>query len=106
MLPMAGATARWGDAKMLERFVQVLVACVFWLAVGAPALADGLTGTYVAKGPTGAVLIQIVETKGGGLTGRYEHVVLLPTGELSRMNASITGASDGYTVSAVFRPRL
>jgi hypothetical protein len=74
-----------------------------WAVLGligmvSPAQADGISGTYVGQSPGRAYLVQIVETPGGQLTGRYEQTVLQPTGQLDRMNASITGASDGQTV--------
>ena len=70
----------------------------------APALADGLSGTYVGKGGNGAFLVQIVETGDGHLTGRYEQVVLQPDGKLDDMNAAITGAADGKTVVVTIKP--
>ena len=72
----------------------------------APASADGLSGTYVGKGNNGAFLIQIVETADGHLTGRYEQVVLQPTGGIDDMNAAITGAADGQTVVVTIKPSV
>jgi len=82
-----------------------------WFVAGllatTPAYADGISGTYVGKGSNGAFLIQIVETTGGQLTGRYEQTVLGPSGKLEQMIASITGASDGQTVVVTIkRPEL
>jgi hypothetical protein len=68
------------------------------IGVISPAQADGISGTYVGQSPGRAYLVQIVETAGGQLTGRYEQTVLQATGQLDRMNASITGASDGRTI--------
>lgn len=81
-----------------------------WIILGglmtpaALALADGLSGTYVGKGSNGAFLVQVVETADGHLTGRYEQVVLQPTGEIDDMNATITGAADGQTVVVTIKP--
>ena len=70
-----------------------------WIAVVVPASADGASGTYVGQGPYSAILMQIVETAGGQLTGRYEQTVLQPSGQLGQSNASVTGASDGRPLS-------
>jgi len=69
-----------------------------------PAYADGISGTYVAKGSNSAFLVQIVETAGGQLTGRYEQTVLEPNGTVKQLIASITGASDGHTVVVTIKP--
>ena len=69
-----------------------------WIAVVVPAYADGASGTYVGQGSNSAFLMQIVETAGGQLTGRYEQTVLQPSGQLDQRNASVTGASDGHTI--------
>lgn len=74
------------------------------IVLAAPALADGLSGTYVGKGSNGAFLIQIVETPDGHLTGRYEQVVLQSNGKIEDMNATITGAADGQTVVVTIKP--
>lgn len=71
-----------------------------------PASATGLSGTYVGKSNNDAFLVQIVEAPDGQLTGRYEQVVLQPTGEIDDMNASITGASDGQTVVVTIKPSV
>ncbi len=70
----------------------------------APASAEDLSGTYVGKANNGAVLVQLVETGDGHLTGRYEQVLLQPSGKIDDMNAVITGAVDGRTVVATIKP--
>jgi hypothetical protein len=74
------------------------------LVAATPAYADGISGTYVGKGSSSAFLVEIVETAGGQLTGRYEQTVLQPTGKLDQMIASIAGASDGQTVVVTIKP--
>ena len=74
------------------------------LAAISPAHADGISGTYVGKGPNSVSLVQVVETAGGQLAGRYEQTVLQPSGKLDQMIASITGASDGQTVVVTIKP--
>jgi hypothetical protein len=69
-----------------------------------PAHADGISGTYVGKGPNSAFLVQLVQTSDGHLTGRYEQVVLQASGKIERMNAAVTGASDASTVVVTIRP--
>lgn len=83
---------------------------LFWLILfvlivtGTSALANGISGTYVGKGDNIAVLIQIVQTNDGNLTGRYEQVVLQPNGKIDDMNAAIVGATDGQTVAVTINP--
>lgn len=74
------------------------------MVTGTPALADGISGTYVGKGDNSAFLVQIVQADDGHLTGRYEQVVLQPDGKIEDMNAAITGATDGKTVAATIKP--
>jgi hypothetical protein len=62
------------------------------------AAADDISGAYVGKGSNSAFLVQIVETKDGQLTGRYEEVVLQPTGKIDDNNAIVAGAVSGQTV--------
>ena len=58
----------------------------------------------MGKAPDIAFLVQMVETAGGRLTGRYEQTVLEPSGQLKQLIASITGASDGHTVVVTIKP--
>ena len=74
------------------------------LLAATPAYADGISGTYVGKGSNSAFLVEIVETAGGQLTGRYEQTVLQSSGKLDQMIASITGASDGQTIVVTIKP--
>jgi hypothetical protein len=74
------------------------------VAIINPAMAEGISGTYVGAGSNSAFLIQLVETTGGQLTGRYEQTVRQPDGNLDQMNASIVGASDGRTVVLTIKP--
>ena len=73
-----------------------------WLALcllaASPAYAGGVSGTYVGQVSNGVSLLQIVETAGGQLTGRYEQTLLQAGGKLDQLSASITGAVDGQTV--------
>jgi hypothetical protein len=74
-----------------------------WLILGlvaaGPACADDISGTYVGSGAKGAFLIQIVETAGGQLTGRYEQTLLEPSGgKLDQTTFSMTGASNKQTI--------
>jgi len=50
--------------RMVIHFAFLLVLCGI-----TPAWAD-MSGTYIGKGPTLAVMVQIVETGGGNFTGR------------------------------------
>jgi hypothetical protein len=69
------------------------------------ALAQNISGTYVAKGPNSAILIQVVETENGSLSGRFEQIVLpVGTDKLQSMNATITGAVNNQTVVLTIKP--
>jgi hypothetical protein len=74
------------------------------LATASSALANDLSGTWVAKGAALAVMIQIVETDGGNVTGRYAQVALQSDGKLTQMDAAITGATDGQTAILTIKP--
>jgi len=78
-----------------QRFLLILV-CGLVMPITS-ASAEGLSGTYVGKAGNGAFLLQLVETGDGHLTGRYEQVLLQPSGE-------ITGAVDGQTVVVTIKP--
>jgi hypothetical protein len=77
---------------------------IMGLVLAGPAHAGGISGTYVGNGSNSAFFVQIVETAGGQLTGRYEQTVLTPDGKLNQLIASITGASDGQTVVVTIKP--
>jgi hypothetical protein len=62
-----------------------------------------MSGTYVGKGPTLAVMVQIVETSGTNFTGRYEQVALKPDGQIEDTNATISGTRSGETVVATIK---
>lgn len=75
------------------------------VAMADPALADsGISGAYVARAVNASVFIELVETDRGHLAGRYEQVVILPSGKLDDMNASITGAINGTSVTVAIKP--
>lgn len=62
-----------------------------------------MSGTYIGKGPSLAVMVQIVETGGGSFTGRYEQVALKPDGQIEDTNATISGSRSGETVVATLK---
>lgn len=89
---------------MIRPFLGVGVLVAVLAALSPAASADDLSGTWVAKGPQIAVLIQIVATDGGNLSGRYEQVVLQADGSLARMDATVTGSTDGHTIVLTIKP--
>lgn len=91
------------DEQMKHNILRWMSLCGL-VALSTPVSADGLSGTYVGKASNGAFLVQIVETAGGHLTGRYEQVVVQPDGKIDDMNATITGAADGQTVVVTIKP--
>lgn len=82
---------------MISRYFSVFVLSVA-VAVAGPVAADELSGTFVGSGGNGAYLIDMVRLADGSITGRYEQVILQPSGQLADTNAAVTGASDGQTV--------
>lgn len=70
----------------------------------APASAEDLSGTYISKTSNGAFLVQLVETRDGHLTGRYEQVLLQAGGKINDVNAVISGAAGGQTVVVTIKP--
>jgi hypothetical protein len=48
--------------------------------------------------------LQVVETSGGQLSGRYEQQKLIPGSKIEELNASVSGTSDGQTVVLQVRP--
>jgi hypothetical protein len=85
---------------------QVLNWAVAVLLAGlAPAYAGSLSGTYVGTGPDIAVLLQLVDTGGGQVTGRYEQVkVSSSEPKLNRIDAAIKGNVDGDTIVFEMKP--
>lgn len=79
-------------------------AAVVAIAVSAPAQAASISGTYVGKGPDMAVLLQLVETSDGQLTGRYQQVRLLPGPKIDQFNATVKGSVGGETVVLEVKP--
>jgi hypothetical protein len=98
LLPYGWSALRGASMRVLRPLA------LFGLVVAAPAYADGISGTYVEKASDGAVLVQVVQTSDGHLTGRLEMIALRPSGELVDMNALITGASDGHTLVISVQP--
>ncbi len=84
------------------RFVKWAVAIV--IAGSVPAQAASISGTYVGKGPDMAVLLQLVETSDGQLTGRYQQVRLLAGPKIDQFNATVKGSVGGETVVLEVKP--
>jgi hypothetical protein len=81
-------------------FKSLIIA--FVAVISSPAWAN-ISGTYVGSGPDIAVLLQVVETNGGQLSGRYEQQKIAGN-KLERLNASVSGTSDGQTVVLQVHP--
>lgn len=76
---------------------SIFLGLILSALIATPALAD-MSGTYVGEGRDLAVMVQIVETRRGHFTGRYELVVLQADGKTKDTNAIIAGVRDGETV--------
>jgi hypothetical protein len=70
-----------------------------------PSFAEAaISGTYVGSGADIAVLLQLVESNGGQLSGRYEQQKLVSGNRIEQLNASVSGTSDGQTIVLQVRP--
>lgn len=85
----------------MRLFNSSVVAFVVFLSSSAGAT---VSGTYVGSGPGIAVLLQLVETNGGQLSGRYEQQKVIAGNRIEQLNAAVSGTSDGQTVVLQVRP--
>ena len=67
-------------------------------------MGNSASGTYVGKASNGAYLVQIVQTDGGHLSGRYEELVLQPEGKVRDLNAGLTGEINDQTIVLTMKP--
>jgi hypothetical protein len=72
-----------------RRFASLLL----FALISTPALAS-VTGVYVADDPGSALLVQIVQTPDGRLSGRMEAMTVDESGEVSDRTSVIEGAAD------------
>jgi hypothetical protein len=80
-------------------------AFVLLLTAATPVGASSLSGTYVGTGPDIAVLLQLVDSGGGQLTGRYEQVKLSSLEpKINRFDAAVKGNVDGETIVIEVKP--
>jgi hypothetical protein len=81
-------------------FLARLIVCL--AIIPNTSYADSISGTYVEggvwRGADNVSLIQLVETKDGHLTGRFQYFALQPDGKLIELNASVTGVRDGEMI--------
>ncbi len=78
------------DARPFKPAVAALA------VLSAPAAwSTGFTGTYVASGPQVSFFVQLVESAGGNVVGRFKLVELDKSNKLQRMEAPLSGAANG-----------
>lgn len=87
----------------MGQFRNWVVAAAF-VALATPSHAGSLSGTYVGTGPDMAVILQLVDTGSGQLTGRYEQVRLITGPKIERFNAAVKGNVDGETIVLGLKP--
>jgi hypothetical protein len=93
----------WSRPCVLPSYVIAIGAAL--VAAGCiPGFGGNASGTYVANNTNRAFLVQLVQTDGGRLTGRYEEMILKPDGKLNDLNALLTGVVDGETVAMTLQP--
>lgn len=67
-----------------------------WLAVcAAPAVASGWSGSYLALGQDFTLFVQLVESPGGAVVGRFRQVSVGKDNKFSTLDAPISGAASG-----------
>lgn len=76
---------------------RILLAAAFF-GISSLGHAASLSGTYVGNGPDVAILLQLVESSGGQLSGRYEQAKLVSGPKLERYSAIAKGNVDRGTV--------
>jgi hypothetical protein len=76
-----------------------LLNALAYCALAGVAQAAGVSGTYVGIAPNSAVLLQLVQTEGRNLVGRFEQYYVAPRGtQVQITNGSVIGAAGGHTV--------
>ena len=76
-----------------------LLSALTYCALAGVAQASSVTGTYVGNAPNSSVLLQLVQTQGGSVVGRFEQYYVAPRGkQVQIINGSVTGAAGGHTV--------
>lgn len=72
-----------------------LAICLVLVACAQPSM----TGTYAAKDAGGLVMVDLVQSENGALTGRLEALSVKPDGQVSDDTAGLTGMRDKDAVS-------
>ena len=85
---------------MRIRFVILAVLAMSLVACGKPTV----TGTYVGKSGDSVVLLDLVQTGGGQVTGRLEGISLKADGSISDDASAVSGLTDGKSVSLAAKP--
>lgn len=84
----------------LARFALVALLCA-----AAPAMAASWTGLYLGRTSNGYIALQLVETKDGGIVGRYRQVAVTENGPKPDFDSPVSGAvQDDKVVGRIERP--
>jgi hypothetical protein len=89
------ADFEFGGREMITRRVSIAIAVlvgVFAASCGKPKA----SGIYVYQGDNEVALVQLVETKDGGVTGRFESVTVDSQGNVGDQSVSLDGATSGH----------
>jgi len=88
---------------------RAVVALSFVLTL--PALLSGciaanpsVSGSYIASGSTTVDLLQLTESKDGQLLGSLSEFGYKADGSINRFSLSVTGTTDGHSITIVARP--
>lgn len=63
-----------------------------------------VTGVYVAKSQNSVALLDLVQVDSGVVTGRLQWIGIQQDGDLSDIDASVSGLSDGKSISLAAKP--
>ncbi|NKA95828.1 hypothetical protein GO283_04381 [Ralstonia solanacearum] len=66
---------------------------------------NNVSGSYIAKPPGTVVWLQLVETPDKRLTGQLDTASIDKSGKLVYLNAPVTGAINGESISISFKPQ-
>ena len=102
LCPRDGGKGR--EAVKVNLAARFIAAAFLALGLIAPTSAAGLSGTFINTSENVAILVQIVETDGGALTGRLEQSQLKATGEVETFSLAFYGVTRAGTVVLTLKP--
>ncbi|MGF6348131.1 hypothetical protein [Variovorax sp. W2I14] len=78
--------------RLEKKIVKAIVALALSV-LSASAWCDGWSGTYIASGRDVIFIVQLVESSGGGVVGRFKQVSISKDYKLDTVDAPLSGAA-------------